>query len=206
MASSDERASSGGAARPHTPDRVDGRDGQGGHGDRHGGDRSDEVGAAMAREPRATRLDRLDDEEFPALTISQAAELLGVQPAFLRHLDGAGVLRPQRSAGRHRRYSRAQLRLAARIRELSDHGHTLAAAAEIIALRDDLDIAERERDNAREERDQARDELAQAHDDLAQAHRDLYRLHQQASRRNGSAPDGDEGGGRGQRDRTHADG
>ena len=31
--------------------------------------------------------DRLDDPDFPALTMSQAADLLGVQPAFLRSLD-----------------------------------------------------------------------------------------------------------------------
>lgn len=154
---------------------------------RHGGGCPDETGAAVAKDPRAARLDQLDDEEFPALTMGQAAELLGVQPAFLRNLDGFGVLHPKRSAGRHRRYSRAQLRLAARLRELTDQGHPLAAAAQIVALQDDLAAAEQERDTAREERDQARGVLAQAHDELAQAHRDLYRLHQEISGRGGSS-------------------
>ena len=36
---------------------------------------------------------RLDDPDFPALTMSQAAALLGVQAAFLRSLDTAGVIR-----------------------------------------------------------------------------------------------------------------
>ena len=45
--------------------------------------------------------------------MSQAAELLGVQAAFLRSLDSSGVLQPHRSPGGHRRYSRAQLVLAA---------------------------------------------------------------------------------------------
>ena len=39
-----------------------------------------------------------------------------MQPAFLRSLDAAKVLQPGRSVGGHRRYSRRELRLAARIR------------------------------------------------------------------------------------------
>jgi MerR family transcriptional regulator, heat shock protein HspR len=84
---------------------------------------------------------RLDDEDYPAVTMGQAAELLGVQPAFLRSLDAAGVLRPQRSGGGHRRYSRRQLVLATRMRELFDEGLTLDAAARIVDLQDQLDVA-----------------------------------------------------------------
>ena len=84
---------------------------------------------------------RLDDPDYPAVTMGQAAELLGVQPAFLRSLDAAGVLTPQRSSGGHRRYSRRQLVLAARMRELFDQGMTLDAAARIVGLQDELDIA-----------------------------------------------------------------
>ena len=84
---------------------------------------------------------RLDDQDYPAVTMGQAAELLGVQPAFLRSLDAAGVLTPQRSGGGHRRYSRRQLVLAARMRELFDQGMTLDAAARIVGLQDELDTA-----------------------------------------------------------------
>jgi MerR family transcriptional regulator, heat shock protein HspR len=84
---------------------------------------------------------RLDDEDYPAVAMGQAAELLDVQPAFLRSLDAAGVLRPQRSGGGHRRYSRRQLVLAARIRALFDEGLTLDAAARIVELQDGLDTA-----------------------------------------------------------------
>ena len=52
----------------------------------------------------------------PGRSIRQAAELLGVQPAFLRSLDLSGALEPFRSPGGHRRYSRHQLTLAARLR------------------------------------------------------------------------------------------
>lgn len=84
---------------------------------------------------------RLDDEDYPAVTMGQAAELLDVQPAFLRSLDAAGVLTPSRSSGGHRRYSRRQLTLAVRMRELFDQGMTLDAAARIVGLQDELDIA-----------------------------------------------------------------
>jgi MerR family transcriptional regulator/heat shock protein HspR len=86
-------------------------------------------------------LSRLDDEDYPMMTMGQAAELLGVQPAFLRSLDAAGVLRPGRSEGGHRRYSRRQLALAVRMRELFDEGMTLDAAARIVGLQDELDTA-----------------------------------------------------------------
>ncbi|HEX5116025.1 MAG TPA: helix-turn-helix domain-containing protein [Pseudonocardiaceae bacterium] len=83
-------------------------------------------------------LGNLDDQDYPAYTTGQAAKLLGVQEAFLRSLDTADLVRPQRSEGGHRRYSRRQLTLVVRLREQLDEGHTLAAAARIIGLQDQL--------------------------------------------------------------------
>ena len=85
---------------------------------------------------------RLDDEDYPAITMGQAAELLGVQPAFLRSLDTGGVLHPARTGGGHRRYSRRQLRRAARLRELLDEGHPLAAAQRIAGLEEELSASD----------------------------------------------------------------
>ena len=98
-------------------------------------------------------LRRLDDPDFPALTMSQAADLLGVQAAFLRSLDSSGVLEPHRSPGGHRRYSRAQLETASRLRELLDGGHNLASAEVILALQDELADARADVDRLRGERD-----------------------------------------------------
>jgi MerR family transcriptional regulator/heat shock protein HspR len=86
---------------------------------------------------------RLDDEDYPAVTMGQAAELLGVQPAFLRSLDAADVLNPVRSSGGHRRYSRRQLEFAARMRTLFDEGVALDAAYRIVCLEDELAAAHR---------------------------------------------------------------
>ncbi|MEC3917908.1 MerR family transcriptional regulator [Nocardia sp. CDC160] len=70
--------------------------------------------------------------------MGRAAELLGVTQAFLRTLDAARLLTPQRSEGGHRRYSRYQLRIAARVRELIDAGNSLEGACRIVILEDQL--------------------------------------------------------------------
>ncbi|WP_019854349.1 MerR family transcriptional regulator [Actinopolyspora mortivallis] len=88
------------------------------------------------------RADRaFDDADYPAYTMGRASEILGVTPDFLRSLDNTtGLLTPARSEGGHRRYSRAQLRLAARVRELLDQGHTvLSAVCRIAELERDLE-------------------------------------------------------------------
>ncbi|HEU5160865.1 MAG TPA: helix-turn-helix domain-containing protein [Streptosporangiaceae bacterium] len=84
---------------------------------------------------------RLDDPDYPAYTTGQAAAALGVRQAFLRSLDAARAVRPQRSAGGHRRYSRRQLLFAQRVRELFDQGHTLTSALRILSLEDELAAA-----------------------------------------------------------------
>jgi MerR family transcriptional regulator, heat shock protein HspR len=84
---------------------------------------------------------KLDDDEYPAYTIGLAADLLGVQPAFLRSLDAAGLLTPNRSAGGQRRYSRAELTLALRVRELLDVNMPLIAAVRIVSLERQLEAA-----------------------------------------------------------------
>lgn len=84
----------------------------------------------------------LDDENYPAMTMGQAAELLGVQQAFLRSLDDTDGMSPARSAGGHRRYSRAQLERAGRMRALFDEGLNLDAVQRIIVLQDQLATAQ----------------------------------------------------------------
>ncbi|MEV6491218.1 helix-turn-helix domain-containing protein [Actinoplanes sp. NPDC051633] len=84
-----------------------------------------------------------DDADFPAYTMGRAAELIGVTAAFLRSLGTAGLIQPERSGGGHRRYSRHQLQLAARARELLDEGMPMAAACRIVTLEDQLADAHR---------------------------------------------------------------
>jgi DNA-binding transcriptional MerR regulator len=85
--------------------------------------------------------DMFGDDDYPAYTMGRAAEIVGTTQGFLRSLDEAKLITPHRSAGGHRRYSRYQLRLAARARELVDQGTALDAACRIIVLEDQLEEA-----------------------------------------------------------------
>ncbi|WP_306205540.1 MerR family transcriptional regulator [Actinoplanes sp. RD1] len=85
----------------------------------------------------------LDDNDYPAYTMGRAAELIGVTPAFLRSLGAAGLIEPERSLGGHRRYSRHQLQLATRARQLLDEGLPMTAACRIVTLEDRLAAAHR---------------------------------------------------------------
>ena len=83
--------------------------------------------------------------------MGRAAEMLGTTPGFLRSLDEAKLIQPQRSAGGHRRYSRHQLRLAGRVRKLVDQGTGLEAACRIVTLEDQLLEAQRQNTELRQD-------------------------------------------------------
>ncbi|MER0481931.1 MerR family transcriptional regulator [Streptomyces sp. Edi2] len=94
--------------------------------------------------PRSSRpVDKFDDDDYPAYTMGRAAEMIGTAPAFLRALGEHRLIAPLRSEGGHRRYSRYQLRIAARARELVDAGTPIEAACRIIILEDQLEEAQR---------------------------------------------------------------
>ena len=84
---------------------------------------------------------KFDDVHYPAYGMGAAAELLGVTPGFLRDLGEAGLVTPHRSSGGHRRYSRYQLQLAARARELVDEGMSIASACRMVTVEDELGVA-----------------------------------------------------------------
>lgn len=100
-----------------------------------------------------------DDADFPAYTMGRAADMIGVTPAFLRSLGAAGLIKPERSLGGHRRYSRHQLQLAARVRVLLDDGHLLSSAQVIVQLQDDLANAVADAESARGEHGTTRREV-----------------------------------------------
>jgi len=88
--------------------------------------------------------DMFGDEDYPAYTMGRAAEIVGVSQDFLRRLGEAKLIDPLRSPGGHRRYSRYQLRLAARAKQICDQGTPLEAACRIIILEDQLEEALRQ--------------------------------------------------------------
>jgi DNA-binding transcriptional MerR regulator len=96
--------------------------------------------------------DRFEDEHYPAYTMGRAAEMIGATAGFLRAIEQARLFEATRSEGGHRRYSRYQLRLAARVRQIADQGTGIEAACRIVILEDQL--AEALEINARLQREQ----------------------------------------------------
>jgi DNA-binding transcriptional MerR regulator len=99
--------------------------------------------------------DMFGDDDYPAYTMGRAAEITGASQDFLRRLDEAKLFTPFRSAGGHRRYSRYQLRLAARAKEMVEQGTALEAACRIIILEDQLEEALRQNENYRHQQEEA---------------------------------------------------
>jgi DNA-binding transcriptional MerR regulator len=87
--------------------------------------------------------DMFGDDDYPAYTMGRAAEIVGCSQDFLRRLGDTKLIEPLRSAGGHRRYSRNQLRLAARAHQMCEQGTDMAAACRIITLEDQLAEARR---------------------------------------------------------------
>ncbi|MFC9328667.1 MerR family transcriptional regulator [Kitasatospora sp. NPDC057015] len=85
--------------------------------------------------------DSFDDDDYPAYTMGRAAEMTGTTAGFLRALGDQGLITPLRSEGGHRRFSRYQLRIAMRARDLVDQGTPIDAACRIVILEDQLEEA-----------------------------------------------------------------
>jgi DNA-binding transcriptional MerR regulator len=80
----------------------------------------------------------IDDHDAAIYTVGQVAQMLGVQPAFLRRLDTERVVQPARSDGGQRRYSRADINRVERVSGLASEGLTLAGIRHIFALEAEL--------------------------------------------------------------------
>jgi MerR family transcriptional regulator/heat shock protein HspR len=70
--------------------------------------------------------------------ISVAAELAGVHPQTLRIYERKGLLSPERTSGRSRRYSDQDIELLRRIQELTNEGISLLGVQRILALEQEL--------------------------------------------------------------------
>ncbi|HEX4060903.1 MAG TPA: MerR family transcriptional regulator [Streptosporangiaceae bacterium] len=79
-------------------------------------------------------------------TVGQVATTLEVQHAFLRRLDEFGVVRPSRSPGGQRRYTRHEVTRVAYVLRLVEDGLTLAAIGRVIELEQRVRELEGERE------------------------------------------------------------
>jgi len=93
---------------------------------------------------------RLDDRA-PVFVISVAAELSGMHPQTLRQYDRLGLVIPQRTRGRGRRYSTRDITRLQEIQALSqDQGINLAGIKRILELQDEVTALEDQLDTVRE--------------------------------------------------------
>jgi MerR family transcriptional regulator/heat shock protein HspR len=91
----------------------------------------------------------LDDADLPLFTVGQVAGMLEIQQAFLRRLDQHQVVRPSRSEGGQRRYSRNEITVVQYVVRLADEGMTLTAIRRVLALEARVRELEAERDALR---------------------------------------------------------
>ncbi|MCC6339643.1 MAG: helix-turn-helix transcriptional regulator [Acidimicrobiia bacterium] len=91
--------------------------------------------------------DRLHADSHAVYVISVAAELAGLHPQTLRIYERKGLIEPQRTAGRSRRYSESDIALLRRIQELTNAGVNLAGVARILELEEQVERLEDELSN-----------------------------------------------------------
>ena len=78
------------------------------------------------------------DEDAPVFSIAIAAELAQMHPQTLRQYDRMGLVVPERTLGRVRRYSLVDIAKLREISELSDAGVSLEGILRIIKLREEV--------------------------------------------------------------------
>jgi len=88
----------------------------------------------------------LDDENLPLFTVGQVSEMLEIQQAFLRRLDEFRVVRPSRSPGGQRRYTRREITVVQYVVNLVDEGMTLTAVRRVLELEERVRELETQRD------------------------------------------------------------
>lgn len=94
----------------------------------------------------------IDDADAALYTVGQVASMLNVQVAFLRRLDEQGLVVPDRSAGRQRRYSRRQINRVAEVVQLAGEGVSLVGVRHVLDLRARVDQLEADLADARSDR------------------------------------------------------
>jgi MerR family transcriptional regulator/heat shock protein HspR len=76
--------------------------------------------------------------------ISVAAELAGMHPQTLRLYERRGLVQPQRTAGKTRRYSQHDVERLQRIQELTDLGLNLAGVERVLTMEAQLEAMQRQ--------------------------------------------------------------
>jgi MerR family transcriptional regulator, heat shock protein HspR len=113
----------------------------------------------------------MDDNERALYIISVAAELAGVHPQTLRIYERKGLIEPQRTEGRSRRYSDRDIELLQHIQELTNEGVGLAGVKRILELEATLEAAEDEIAHLRARVRKVRKEVVEAEERVHREYR-----------------------------------
>lgn len=85
-----------------------------------------------------------DNPHAPLYSVGQVADMLAVQPAFLRRLDSQDVVTPARSDGQQRRYSQTDVRDVQAALGLIEDGLTLEGVRRVLLLQQQVRSLEAE--------------------------------------------------------------
>jgi len=113
----------------------------------------------------------VDDQERALYIISVAAELAGVHPQTLRIYERKGLIEPQRTEGRSRRYSDRDIELLQHIQELTNEGVGLAGVRRVLDLEAELEAARAELERLREQLARAARQVAEAEERVHRQYR-----------------------------------
>jgi DNA-binding transcriptional MerR regulator len=90
----------------------------------------------------------IDDDHAPLYSVGQVAAMLDLRQAFLRRLDEFQVVRPRRTEGGQRRYSRVEITRVQYVVELVGEGMTLPAIRRVLELETRVKELERRHEQA----------------------------------------------------------
>ena len=114
---------------------------------------------------------RASEDDEPLFVISIAAKMVGMHAQSLRHYERLGLVRPSRSRGRVRLYSRADIERLLHIQRLvNDLGVNLAGAEVVIRLNRRIRKMEEEMERLRAELQAYRDRMLPAVPEGATGH------------------------------------
>jgi len=84
----------------------------------------------------------VDDPDHPLYTMAQVTEALGVAAPALRRWERAGLVRPERTAGGQRRYSRREIERLQHVAQLAGEGVATSGIRRVLDLEQRIDELE----------------------------------------------------------------
>ena len=112
-----------------------------------------------------------DDNDRPLFMISVAAELAGMHPQTLRLYERRGLVQPQRTAGKTRRYSQHDVERLQRIQALTELGLNLAGVERVLAMEAQLQALQLQMQLMQQQLAEAADAMRQEVERVERSHR-----------------------------------